>query len=197
MTLPPIFTAALHIACHRCQLELALVSALLCDPAAGVAHARRHGVGEDVFSQDDTRIIFQACDGRDLSVDAGYAAMQGLMAAGLWDPQSPRHCRGMRWSLPSLAALATQFHRGPCTVQRWQIEDICKKLLLVHGQLRDSAAYLERAGVLVGMLPLETHWHPVAAAQETIRVSRLSGIPVRILLEHITKKHMEIREVAA
>lgn len=197
MTLPPLFTAALYRVHRRCRLELAVLAAVLCDPAAGVAHARAVGVGEEVFDQDDTRCIFLACEGRANTADAVAAARMRLIAERLWDPQSPRQCRGAKWSLPSLAALACQFHGGPCVIQRREIESRGRELLAAHAELRDAAAHLERACVLVGMAPDEARWHPVSAARETVRLSRNSGIPVRMLLEHIDERYMDAGEAAA
>jgi hypothetical protein len=125
----------------RAAVELELVSAILSDPARGMAYATDTGLSPHHFAAEDAQLIYCACEvGPRWDVGAVLRlARLALWDGSYWDSHAPSHTRGPLWSDASLANLATSYP-GPGMVPH-----LARQLIDLYQRLHIAQACLRRA----------------------------------------------------
>lgn len=176
---PALWDAALEIAQRCVAHELAIVSSVLASPRHGLEAARKAGLTAGHFGQDDLRLILLAVS---VAHQHGKAtvlriAKRSLIADGLWDENACAFERGRLWSDVSLASLACEYPSAIDTAHH------AKSLIEEREKLdRADSLFGQALATLTGAVDV-LRISPVKRANELVKFTRLSKVPVDVLNE--------------
>jgi hypothetical protein len=176
----------LRLARNLASIEAELLGHVLANPLRGVTLARdRFGVAPDWFEQGDLRLIYAAAEGVaptmpsdrwECRIAVAEMAQRLLHHFGYWDETivASGENFGMLWSSASLAWLFNQQPHAEF------VPGVCRRLGETRARSRDANAHLRLCWrALRGSDPAVS---PLQIAADLVRISRLTGVQVGVLL---------------